>query len=355
MPPFSSNRVTVIVPCRNEIGSLPPFLECLSAQELNGIELEVLVADGMSDDGTREILEQFSSTAIGLSIIDNPQKVVSTGLNRAICQSKGDILIRMDVHTQYARDYIRRCIEVLSETGADNVGGPALTRASGYTAEAIALAYHTGFACGGAKFHNPEYEGPVDTVPYGCWRKSTLHRIGLFDESLHRNQDDELNLRLLRAGGRIWQSPRIVSWYQPRRSLSALFRQYLQYGFWKVAVIRKHRTPAAWRHLVPALFVASLVLLPLIAAFCAVSGYSRSASVFASLCAAMLGLYALLSVSASLQAARHGGWRFLAVLPAVFAAYHFSYGAGFLLGLLHNPGRECDSRSGHDWRTGLTR
>jgi glycosyltransferase involved in cell wall biosynthesis len=351
----STSRVTVIVPCRNELNSLPPFLACLSAQELSGIELEVLVADGMSGDGTRELLRQFDGSPIGLRVIDNPRKVVSTGLNRAICQSESDILIRMDVHTQYAPDYIRRCVEVLNETGADNVGGPVRTTATGYTAAAIALAFHTGFGCGGAKFHNPEYEGPVDTVPYGCWRRSTLQRIGLFDESLHRNQDDELNLRLVRAGGRIWQCPRIVSWYQPRRGLSALFRQYLQYGYWKVAVIRKHRTPAAWRHLVPPVFVASLILLPSIAAICALSGSSWFALVAVSACGAILGLYALLSLCASIAAARHGGWRFLAVLPAVFAAYHVSYGAGFLLGLIHVPGRESGGRSVREWMTGLTR
>src|SRR5262249_47627952 len=151
-----------------------------------------------------------------------------------------------------ASDYCRRCLEALRLTGADNVGGAARTKASGLRARAIAAAYHSRFSTGGAKFHDERYEGYVDTVTYGCWHKSTLERLGLFDETLARNQDDELNLRLVRAGGKIWQSAAVVSWYRPRSSISALCRQYFQYGFWKVAVIRKHVLPASWRHLAPA-------------------------------------------------------------------------------------------------------
>ena len=112
-------------------------------------------------------------------------------------------------------------VDPLDETGADNVGGPALTRADGYLASAIAAAYHSSFACGGARFHQASYEGAVDTVTYGCWRRALFDRIGFFDETLVRNQDDELNLRIVRSGGTIWQSPRIVSWYRPRATLGA--------------------------------------------------------------------------------------------------------------------------------------
>src|ERR1700686_1882952 len=244
-------QVSVIVPCRNEIKFVRGLLESIIRQDVEDLNLEVIVADGMSDDGTRQILEQYTRTCPALRVIDNPGKIASTGLNAAIREASGEVIMRMDAHSEYAPGYIRKCVQILNETGADNVGGPALTRADGYMAEAIALAFQRKFANGGAKFHDARYEGYVDTVPYGCWRKSTLHRIGLFDESFVRNQDDELNLRITSAGGKIWQSPRIISWYRPRASLSAVFRQYFQYGFWKVAVIRKHRKPASWRHLVP--------------------------------------------------------------------------------------------------------
>ena len=238
-------RVSVIVACRNERKHIRNCLDSLCRQALGDIKIEVLIADGMSDDGTRQILDLYKRIVLPLRVIDNRDKIASAGLNAAIRAARGEIIIRMDAHSEYAPDYIRRCLEVLNETSADNVGGPALTRADGYLGRAIALAYHCAFSCGGAKFHDVEYEGYVDTVPYGCWRKSTLERIGLFDENLSRNQDDELNLRLISSGGRIWQSPRIASWYRPRATLTALFRQYFQYGFWKVSVIRKHTKPGS--------------------------------------------------------------------------------------------------------------
>src|SRR5262249_1078406 len=151
--------------------------------------------------------------------------------------------------------------------GADNVGGPWIARADGYVGLAIAAAFQSSFAVGGARGHNPEYEGKVDTVYLGCWRREIFDRIGFFDEELVRNQDDEFNLRIVRSGGGVWQSPKIQSWYTPRASLRDLCRQYSQYGYWKLRVIQKHRLPASMRHIVPAGFVALLMILGLTAPF----------------------------------------------------------------------------------------
>ena len=190
--------------------------------------------------------------------------------NAAIRASTGDIIVRMDAHTVYARDYIRRCVEVLQESGADNVGGPWTARGEGQIGKAIAAAFQSSFCAGGGKSHNPHFEGEVDTVYLGCWRRSAFDRFGFFDPDLVRNQDDEFNFRIRRQGGRILQSPKIQSTYTPRSSITSLFRQYLQYGYWKVAVIRKHRSLASWRHLVPALFVSSILLgVSCLAAFAA--------------------------------------------------------------------------------------
>jgi succinoglycan biosynthesis protein ExoA len=219
-----------------------------------------------------------------------------------------------------------RCLAVLQSTGADNVGGPWQARSRGYLQSAIALAFQSPFSSGAAGSHRLAYEGPVDSVYLGCWRKETLLRLGLFDEELVRNQDDELNLRLIRAGGRIWQSPEIRSWYYPRSSLRSLFTQYMQYGYWKVRVIRKHRLPASIRHLVPGGFVACLLALALAAPF---AQWTRW------VLAALLGLYTCANLSASLITGhRPGHWRYLPVLPPVFAAYHFGYGWGFLRGVV---------------------
>ena len=347
--------VSVIVACRNERKYIRNFLDSLCRQALGGAKIEVLIADGMSDDGTRQVLELYRRIVLPLRVIDNPDRIVSAGLNAAIRAARGGIIIRMDAHTEYAPDYISSCLQVLDETNADNVGGPALTRADGYLAQAIALAYHSEFACGGAKFHDAEYEGYVDTLPYGCWRKSTLERLGLFDESLSRNQDDELNLRLISSGGKIWQSPRIVSWYRPRTSLTALFRQYFQYGFWKVSVIRKHGKPASRRHLIPGACLLIGVVLLLGAAGASLGGSALLTSAFITACAGLAGLYFAVSIGAAFLIARRDGWHFLPFLPIVFGTYHLSYGLGFLLGLTYHPAA-CDQPSRiQQVLTGITR
>jgi succinoglycan biosynthesis protein ExoA len=195
--------ISIVVACRNEAAHITAFLDSLMAQEMRGAAWEAVIADGMSDDGTFEILTRYAELHPNLRVIRNPGRIVSTGLNAAIRAARGSVILRMDAHTRFASDYCIRCVETLEATGADNVGGPARTEARGLRARAIAAAYHSPFSTGGARFHDVHYEGWVDTVPYGCWRKDTLLRLDLFDEALVRNQDDELNLRLMRAGGKI--------------------------------------------------------------------------------------------------------------------------------------------------------
>ena len=337
MQPNENIQVSVIVACRNERKYIRNLLDSICRQNLCGAKIEVLVADGMSIDGTRQVLDLYRQVVLPLRVIDNPDKIVSAGLNAAIREARGAVIIRMDAHSEYAPDYICRCLQVLQETNADNVGGPALTRGEGYLGRAIALAYHSKVSCGGPKFHDRDYEGNVDTVPYGCWRKSTLERIGLFDENLGRNQDDELNLRLVRSGGKIWQSPRIISWYRPRASLAGLFLQYFQYGFWKVSVIRKHGKPASWRHVIPAACLLAGVALLVGIAVATLDGSAWWKAALVTTLAALAGLYPAAAVGAAFLVARNGGWRFLPVLPIVFATYHLSYGSGFLLGLAYRP------------------
>jgi glycosyltransferase involved in cell wall biosynthesis len=316
--------VSVLIPVRNEAACLADSLDSALGQDYQAPRMEVIVADGMSTDATRDILASYAAKDGRVRAIDNPRGIVSTGLNAALGLARGDIIVRMDAHTEFAPDYIRQCIAVLRETGADNVGGPWVARGEGYVGRAIAAAFQSPFAVGGARGHDPRHEGPVDTVYLGCWPKDVFARVGDFDEELVRNQDDEFNLRLIRAGGRVWQSPRIRSWYRPRGSLSALFRQYMQYGYWKVRVIRKHKLPASVRHLVPALFVAALILLTPAAPFWRPALWAW---------AALTGCYLLGAVGASVLTCRKAGWDLLPILPAVFACYHFGYGYGFLRAL----------------------
>jgi succinoglycan biosynthesis protein ExoA len=316
--------VSIIIPCRNEAQHIEQCLSGILAQDYPSDRMEVIVADGMSDDGTRDILSAIAARDARVRVVDNPKRVTPAGLNAAIKASRGEIIIRVDAHTEYAPDYVRQCVAVLKETGADNVGGPWRARACGLVGEAISVAFQSPFAVGGARSHSLGYEGLVDTVYLGCWPRKVFERVGLFDEELVRNQDDEHNLRIVRAGGTVWQSPRIRSWYTPRGSLGALFRQYFQYGYWKVRVIQKHKLPASPRHLVPGAFVASLLGLGILS----IPYPGARVLLGAEVC-----IYALAALVASVAAAAKAGWRLLPVLPAVFACYHLAYGLGFLAGV----------------------
>jgi succinoglycan biosynthesis protein ExoA len=333
--PLESKNISIVAACRNECKHIRAFTESLLAQDLRGFDWEVIIADGISDDGTRELLSQFALGNPRIRIIENSFRIVATGLNAAIRAARGDIVLRMDTHTEYAPDYVKKCVDALENSDAQNVGGPARTKAEGLYSRAIEAAYHSRFSSGGARFHDEHYSGYVDTVPYGCWRKETLLRLGLFDEQFVRNQDDELNLRLIRAGGKIWQSSEIVSWYHPRTTLSSLFRQYFQYGFWKVRVIRKHTIPASWRHLVPGAFALVNLALFLVVVVTSISGSLPLLRTAATVWVGLLMAYALACLAASVFSAREYGWQLLPYLPFTFAVFHLSYGLGFLIGLVY--------------------
>lgn len=317
--------VSVILPCRNEAGYIEECLKSILSQEPPDGGFEIIVADGVSNDGTREFLERFSAENPRVRLLNNPGRIVSTGLNAALREARGQVIVRMDAHTVYASDYIKQCLAVLRETGADNVGGPMCTTATTYKERAIQAVFHSPFAVGGARSHNPAYEGSVDTVIYGCWKKAIFDRVGGFDEELVRNQDDEHNLRIVRNGGKIYQSPRIRSWYHVRDSFKTVLRQYMQYGYWKVLVIRNHRLPASIRHLVPATFVGALGLL-------SIAGLFWRPALSAAIGLAALYLTAILL--ASLLTAARTEWKLLPAIPLAFCCFHLGYGYGFLRGLV---------------------
>lgn len=320
------NTVSVIIPCRNEEKYIGKCLDSIITQNYPLELMEILVVDGMSNDRTRTIVESYQKRYNYIRLLDNEQKIVPSGLNKGIQNAKGEIIIIMGAHTEYAFDYVSQCINVLSKSGADNVGGPALTKTSSYIQDAIAIAYKSHFGVGGAKSHFENYEGYVDTVTYGCYPKSVFTRIGLFDEELVRNQDDEFNLRLIRAGGKIWQSPRIKSWYYPRISLLLLYKQYKQYGYWKVRVIQKHKIPASIRHIIPGTFLGSLIICMLFGTFFRVCRLTLLL---------LLSLYFLVNLLITLWICKNPlKWKYIPILPLIFMTYHFSYGYGFLRGIM---------------------
>lgn len=258
--------VSIIAPCRNERAHVDAFLDGALAQAVpSGWRAEVLVADGESDDGTAERLRARATEDARIKVVANPGRIVSSGLNLCLAQAQGEVIVRMDVHTRFAVDYLAECIAALQRTGADNVGGAWVAEGEGPMGQAIAAAFQSRWVVGGARSRDQAYEGEVDTVYLGCWPRASFERYGGFDEALVRNQDDEHNLRLRLAGGRIWQSALIRSWYRPRETLSHLFRQQYQYGYWRPFVMRKHGKPGSVRQLVPAAFVAALMVTSLLA------------------------------------------------------------------------------------------
>jgi glycosyltransferase involved in cell wall biosynthesis len=331
--------VSVIAPCRNERGHLEAFCSDALAQQLPAPwELELCIADGASDDGSRERLQALAAADPRIRWIANPARIVSSGLNQALALARGEVIVRMDIHTRYAADYVAQCLAALAETGADNVGGPWHAEPdpeAGPMAQAVAAAFQSPWVAGGAVSRRLDHDGWVDTVYLGCWPRASFARFGGFDEALVRNQDDEHNLRMRRGGGRIWQSSRIRSRYRPRSTLRAVAAQWLQYGYWKPFVIVKHRQPASWRHLVPAVFVGLLVA----AAACALAGGPPQPLL------ALLGAYALAllvlggAVAATARLPLPAALR----VPAVIATYHLAYGLGawpgWLDALRGRPGR----------------
>jgi GT2 family glycosyltransferase len=287
---------------------------------------EIVVADGRSDDGTRPRVESVARDYPDrVRLIDNDAGIVSTGLNAAIKASRGQLIVRMDAHTWYARDYLVQCLRVHRETGADNVGGPWVAQGRGRIGRAVALSFASPLSTGGGAAHAASYEGPVDTVYLGAWDRAIFERIGAFDEELVRNQDDELNLRIVRAGGVVWQSPAIRSEYQCRSNLGDLIRQFYQYGYWKVRVIQKHRLPASVRHLVPATallgVIAAAVLAPVSAAAAAALG-------------AAVVIYSLAVGAGTVGCAGIANWSLWPAVAVTFPCYHFGYAVGFLHGLV---------------------
>ena len=323
---MTDHLISAIVPCRNERAAIEAFCASALAQQLPpGWGMELLIADGMSDDGTRDVLTAWAARDARLRVIDNPGRIVSCGLNAALAAARGEMIARLDVHTEFAPDYLAECLAALARTGADNVGGPWVAHAGtgqGAMAQAIAAAFQCRWVAGGARSRDRAYEGPVDTVYLGCWPRAVFDRFGTFDETLVRNQDDEHNLRLRLKGARLWQSARIHSAYQPRQRLTQLFRQQLQYGYWRPFVMRKHGQPGSPRQMVPALFVLALV-----AALLALPWRCWPL-------AALLTAYGLYLMGASCAAARQAkAWALLPRLPVVIAAYHAGYGLGTWQGL----------------------
>ena len=318
-----------MIPVRNEARSIEATLDSCVRQTYEG-SLEVIVADAMSDDGTRDIVERFGDSQ-AVRLVDNPDLVTPAGLNRAIAASDADVIVRCDAHSILPREYVATAVRILQETKAANVGG--VQRAVGISPvqRGIAAAMTNPLGVGDARFHKGGPPGEVDTVYLGVFNRDSLNAVGGFDETLERNQDYELNVRLREAGFAVWFDPSLEVLYSPRPSLAALWRQYNQYGRWKRKVLAMHPSSIKVRQAAPPLLViglgGSLMLL---------------ATPHRKLGGAAIGVYgAALAGAGVYESLRTRDAAALLATPAI-AVMHIAWGIGFLRG----SGPECWSGVG---------
>ncbi|MDD1744391.1 MAG: glycosyltransferase family 2 protein, partial [Candidatus Methanoperedens sp.] len=316
------------IPCRNEEKFIGKCFDSIVSNDYPKEKLEVLVIDGMSEDKTKEIAHHYAQRFSFIKVLSNSEKIVPTAMNKGIKNAQGQIIIRMDAHNIYEEDYISKCVKYLQEYNADNVGGIWVTLPgdNGMIAQVIAFALTHPFGVGNAYFrigfNKPKY---VDTVPFGCYKREVFEKIGLFNESLIRNQDIEFNLRLKRAGGKILLVPDIVSYYQARSNLKDLFKQNFWNGFWVIYSIKFAEIPFSIRHLIPFFFVF-LLLSSLLLSFL----YNP----FIYLFIFIMSIYTTTNLFFSLHISFKNGFKYLPFLVVSFLTLHFSYGLGSLWGIV---------------------
>jgi glycosyltransferase involved in cell wall biosynthesis len=326
--------VTVIVPALDEERSIAECLEAIRAQDWPAGSLEVLVALGPSADRTPEIVARCAAGDPRVRVLDNPGGRVARALNLGIAAARGEIVVRIDAHTIPAPDYVRRSIESLQATGADVVGGRMEGRGSTRVGRAMALAMRHAFGVGTARFRFARGREEVDTVYLGAFPRTLFDRLGGYNEALVRNQDYELAWRVRRAGGRIVVDPAIRSTYVTRSTLGAIFRQYHDYGYWKLRMLRLHPRSLRPRQLVAPLWVAALAGS---AGLALAAALGRAPAAAALLLPGLAALYTAAAVGVALVLGRRAGTAVTLALPLVFATLHFAWGSGFLRALLGAP------------------
>jgi succinoglycan biosynthesis protein ExoA len=326
MKPEEFPPVSVIMPVFNEAQYIEHSLGAVLRQEYPAELIEIIVADGMSTDTTRKNIERVhhQNPGIQLTVVDNPDRFMPMGFNRALEKATGRIIVMLGGHVEIAPDYISACVKLLEDPSVECVGGRIENIATGRTSQAIALAMGSLFGVGNAAFRTqPEHLMETDTAVFGAYQARVFSEIGMLDEEMIRNQDDEFNYRLRKNGGRILFSPDIRSRYYSRGDFLSLWKQYYNYGFYKVRVFQKHPRQMSYRQFVPPVFVLSLVGSLVLAL---IPGYWPYSLI-------VPGLYLLVNLSVSVAIASRKGWRYLILLPVAFGILHLSYGTGFLSGV----------------------
>jgi succinoglycan biosynthesis protein ExoA len=312
--------VTIAIPCRDEEAYIESCIRSVRSQDWPSDRLEILVADGMSVDATREILGRLAAEDGRIRLVDNPARVQAAGLNECIRRARGEVIVRMDVHAEYAPDFVRQCVAVLERTGADNVGGAARPKAKTFFQRCVAAALQSPLGIGGSKYRKVDEEGFVESVWPGAFRRSVFERAGLFDPKAITNEDAELNQRLADVGGRVFMSRDIVSHYYPRESMRALARQYYKYGKGRARTLLKHKRLLSVRPALPFIGLVGEVLFLVIAPL-HIGGLSLAA-------------YALATGAEAVRVGSSEGLAAVPVVWSIFPVLHGSHGVGFGVGLV---------------------
>jgi succinoglycan biosynthesis protein ExoA len=329
MPPF----VSIIVPCYNEQFTIRQLLDAVLAQTYPRSQMEIIIADAFSQDNTREQINLFQRDHpdLSLRIVDNERHSIPAALNLAIKESRSEIIIRLDAHSQPNPEYVERCVQALNEGKGANVGGVWEIRPSGknWIAESIAAAAAHPLGVGDAMYRLNPNAGAVDTVPFGAFRRELIDQIGGFDETLLTNEDYEFNARVRKSGGVVWLDPQIRSIYFARASFLGLARQYWRYGFWKWRMLRRYTNTIRWRQALPPLFVASLIALIVLSFWFSLARWLLSIEII---------LYLFVLIVASIQAGFRNRKSFLVIgLPLSISIMHLLWGSGFLFSLISSP------------------
>jgi glycosyltransferase involved in cell wall biosynthesis len=320
--------VTVIVPCYNEQETIGLLLQAIYAQSFPLAEMEVVIADGLSTDQTRQQIQNFQRKYQDLvvRVVENVRRTIPSGLNAAIRAAEGQIIIRLDAHSIPYPDYVAQCEVALRSGCGDNVGGvwEILPGGKGWLAKSIAVAAALPLGAGDARYRIGGMAQAVDTVPFGAFYRSLVERIGYFDEKLLTNEDYEFNVRIRRSGGRVWMDPMIRSKYFARSTLDALWRQYWRYGFWKAQMLKRYPSTLRWRQAIPPVVVLSLLLF-------GVAAFWHPA--FRWLLVSEVMFYSLAVIVAGFQAAKKDRYLpHLVGVPLALWVMHLAWGGGMLFG-----------------------
>lgn len=321
--------VSVICPIYNEEKYITKCIESVLEQDYPTEDLEILFVDGLSTDKTRKIVSDYATRYNQIRLLDNPHRIVPYAMNIGIKAAKGDIIIRLDGHVEYPTNYISKCVHYLMTLpNAENVGGVCQTLPCNERniSQAIAIALSTGFGMGNSSFRIGSTEiRKVDTVPFGCFRKSLFERVGYYDYELVRNQDDELNGRIIKNGGTIYLIPEIKTKYFSRDKICKIRRMFYQYGLYKPLVNKKLGSPATARQFVPLLFLLGIVLGGILSVFSIYIMYTYFA---------VLALYLAIGLFIGCKyAVKYRRPMLTLLMPYVFANVHLSYGYGYLRGI----------------------